>query len=67
MCNSGKDGRRWATNERSIHDPDFLGVKPYPQGVDAAVPGAWAEAVRASAEVVLGRDGLDYALAELLP
>lgn len=65
--NSGKDGRRWATNERSIHDPDFLGVKPYPQGVDAAVPGAWAEAVRASAEVVLGRDGLDYALAELLP
>lgn len=64
--NSGKDGKRWATNARSIHDPDFLGVRPYPQPAAEVLPHYWAEAVKASAEVMLGREGLDYALAGLL-
>ena len=65
--NSGKDGERWAVNARSIHDPDFLGVKPYPQPAAELRPDVWAEAVRASAGVMLGQDGLDYALAGLAP
>lgn len=65
--NSGHDGKRWATNERSIHDAAFLGCVRHPQMAADVMPDVWAEAVKASAEVVLGRDGIHYALAGLLP